>query len=400
MFPRSATPIGPRRTGASRRDFLTVGSAGLAGLTLPGLLRARDTAARSGSLSKSTSVVWLWLAGGPSQIETFDPKPDAPVEFRSVTGSVDTNLPGVRLGGTFPLIAKAADKFAFVRSFAHSDSGHGGGTHHVMTGYDYPAADNGAAPTRPGLGAILSRHRGATTESGIPTYIRSREILADGPAWLGRAYGPLDVAGPARANMRLRDTPDALADRRALLNAFDKIDRDVDRSGLMHGLDAFEVQAFDLIRGAARSAFDVTLEDPRTRDKYGPGLGEKMLVARRLCEAGAGFVTVHFGGWDMHGSIADGMNKVGPAVDRAVRAFVDDVELRLTTKEFDLLALLAADSGTVVSRDRILREVWSTDWYGSSKTVDVHVSTLRQKLGDRRWIETVRGVGLRLAPQP
>ena len=84
----------------------------------------------------------------------------------------------------------------------------------------------------------------------------------------------------------------------------------------------------------------------------------------------------------------------------ARRAFVDDVELRLTTKEFDLLALLAADSGTVVSRDRILREVWSTDWYGSSKTVDVHVSTLRQKLGDRRWIETVRGVGLRLAPQP
>jgi DNA-binding response OmpR family regulator len=84
----------------------------------------------------------------------------------------------------------------------------------------------------------------------------------------------------------------------------------------------------------------------------------------------------------------------------ARRAFVDDVELRLTTKEFDLLALLAADSGTVIPRDRILREVWSTDWYGSSKTVDVHVSSLRQKLGDRRWIETVRGVGLRLAPQP
>jgi DNA-binding response OmpR family regulator len=84
----------------------------------------------------------------------------------------------------------------------------------------------------------------------------------------------------------------------------------------------------------------------------------------------------------------------------ARRVFVGDVELRLTTKEFDLLALLAADSGNVVPRDRILREVWSTDWYGSSKTVDVHVSSLRQKLGDRRWIETVRGVGLRLAPQP
>jgi len=305
MCPRSATPIGPRRIGASRRDFLTVGSAGLAGLTLPGLLRARDAATRSGSLAKkSTSVVWLWLAGGPSQIETFDPKPDAPAEYRSVTGSVETNLPGVRIGGTFPLIAKAADKFAFVRSFAHGDSGHGGGTHYVTTGHDYPAADNGAAPNRPGLGAILSRYRGATNESGIPTYIRSRDILADGPAWLGRAYGPLDVAGPARANMTLRDTPDALADRRALLDAFDKIDRDIDRSGLMHGLDAFEAQAFDLIRGAARTAFDVTQENPRVRDKYGPGLGEKLLVARRLCEAGAGFVTVHFGGWDMHGSTA------------------------------------------------------------------------------------------------
>ena len=339
MCPRSATPYGPRRIGASRRDFLTVGTAGLAGLTLPGLLRARDTAAKSGSLSKSksTSVVWLWLAGGPSQIETFDPKPDAPAEFRSVTGSVETNLKGVRLGGTFPLIAGAADKFAFVRSFAHADSGHGGGTHHVMTGYDYPAADNGASPNRPGFGAILSRYRGATTQTGIPTYIRSREILADGPAWLGRAYGPLDVAGPARANMTLRDAPDALADRRALLDAFDKIDRDIDRSGLMHGLDAFEAQAFDLIRGAARTAFDVTQENPKTRDKYGSGLGEKLLVARRLCEAGAGFVTVHFGGWDMHGSIADGMNKVGPVVDRAVRAFVDDVAERGSADEILLV---------------------------------------------------------------
>src|SRR4051812_4616899 len=167
MLTMFASQDGARGASTSRRNFLRVGTLGLGALSLPNLLRAREATARSGTAARQTSVVWLWLAGGPSQIETFDPKPDAPAEFRSVTGAVKTNLPGVQIGGTFEKIAASADKFAFVRSFSHTDSGHGGGTHWVMTGYDYPAADNGAAPIKPGFGSVLSRYRGATGPNGL-----------------------------------------------------------------------------------------------------------------------------------------------------------------------------------------------------------------------------------------
>src|SRR4029077_13361535 len=129
--------------GTSRRDFLKVGTLGLTGLTLPALLRARGAAAAAGKPVKDTSVIWLWLGGGPTHIETFDPKMDAPAEFRSTVGAVKTSLAGIQIGGLFPKIAQMAQRFAFVRSFAHGNSGHGGGTHFVMTGSDHPPADAG-----------------------------------------------------------------------------------------------------------------------------------------------------------------------------------------------------------------------------------------------------------------
>jgi Protein of unknown function (DUF1501) len=343
MLTMFASQDGARRGTSSRRDFLRVGTLGLGALSLPGLLRARDQAIRTGSASRQTSVVWLWLAGGPSQIETFDPKPDAPEEFRSVTGAVNSKLRGVQLGGNFERIAARADKFAFVRSFAHTNSGHGGGTHWVMTGYDYSGADNGAAPIKPGLGSVLSRFRGATGYTGLPTYVRFREILADGPAWLGRPYAPFDMAGRARDNMALRDDLDNLEDRRSLLKTFDTARREADHSGLMNGMDAFESQAFDLVLGNAREAFDISKEDPRLRDRYGSGLGEKMLMARRLCESGVGFVTVHYGGWDMHGSIERGFKQQGPVVYQAVSAFVDDLTDRGLEK--DILLVITGEFG-------------------------------------------------------
>src|SRR5262245_44895278 len=150
--------------GASRRDFLKIGALGLgvAGLSLSDLLKARAAAAEAGKPTKKTSVVWLWLGGGPTHVETFDPKMTAPAEFRSVIGATKTNVSGIEIGGVFEKIAKHADKMAYVRSFAHRNSGHGGGTHWVMTGYDFPPADNGQAAIKPGFGSIVSRYRGAT----------------------------------------------------------------------------------------------------------------------------------------------------------------------------------------------------------------------------------------------
>jgi hypothetical protein len=241
---------------------------------------------------------------------------------------VKTNLTGVEIGGTFPKMAAQADKFAFMRSFAHRNSGHGGGTHWVMTGYNFTAADNGGGQNKPGMGAILARHRGASAPSGLPTYVRVNGILGDGPAWLGRAYAPFDVAGRARDNLALKSPLDRLEDRKTLLKDFDTVDRDIDRSGLMNGIDSFDAQALDLVVSKAKETFNVKNEDVRIRDRYGKGLGEQLLLARRLCESGVGFVTIHFGGWDMHGQILNAMKRNGPIVDHAVSAFVEDVAQR------------------------------------------------------------------------
>jgi hypothetical protein len=323
-------------SGATRRDFLKVGALGLTGLTLPGLLRLRSAAASEGRATRDTSVIWLWLGGGPTHIETFDPKMSAPAEFRSTVGAVQTSLPGVQIGGLFPRMARMANRMAFVRSFAHGNSGHAGGTHFVMTGIDHPPADSGSPQIRPSLGSIAARVRGANNPStGIPTYIRLSGLYADGPHSLGAAYAPFDVGGQARNNLNLTLPMDRLRDRRSLLRTFDTANRRIDRSGLMEGLDAFDRQAVELILGRAREAFDTSREDPRTRDHYTAGtagLGANLLLARRLCEAGCGFVTLNYSnssqGWDMHNDMTPQLRQACPPMDRAISVFLEDLEQR------------------------------------------------------------------------
>jgi len=331
--------------GSTRRDFLKAGVLGMGGLTLANLLQARAQVSEQGRSTRNTSVVWLWLGGGPTHVETFDPKMSAPAEFRSTVGAVQTNVPGIELGGVFPRMARVADKMAFVRSFAHRNSGHGGGTHWVMTGYDYPPADNGMGQVKPGFGSIVARHRGANNATtGLPTYVRMGGILGDGPSWLGSAYAPFDSAGNARNNMNLQVPMDRLSERRDLLRSFDSLDRQVDRTGLMQGLDSFETQAFDLLHSRAREVFDVTREDPRTLDMYGTtNIGRQLLMARRLCEAGVGFVTMQYGGWDMHGNIAQSMRQTAPALDHAVSAFVSDINQR--GLQDDILLVITGEFG-------------------------------------------------------
>jgi hypothetical protein len=268
----------------------------------------------------------------------------APAEFRSTVGALKTNVPGIDIGGVYPRLAQVADKLAFVRSFAHSNSGHGGGTHWVMTGYDFPPADSGLPAIKPGFGSILARHRGPNNPgTGLPTYVRLSGIYGDSSAWLGAGYAPFDTSGSARTNMDLRVALGRLADRKSLLKTFDTLDRRLDRSGLVQGLDSFESQAFELILSRAREVFDLTREDPRTRDRYGSGLGEQLLLSRRLCEAGVGFVTIHYGGWDMHGNIAASMKSTAPPMDQAVSAFVDDLSARGLDR--DVLLVITGEFG-------------------------------------------------------
>jgi len=332
----------PRRSrdcdGSTRRDFLKVGSLGFGSLALPQLLQARAQAAAAGQDVRDTAVIWLWLSGGPTHVETFDPKMTAPAEYRSVTGELSTPLPGVTVGGTFPKIASVADKMALVRSFAHTNSGHGGGTHYVMTGYDNRNIDNGGLPSRPGMGAILSRVRGANNPStGMPTYVRLSGIGSDGPAFLGAAFAPFDPRGKARQNMSLVVDRQRLDQRRALLDGLDQVNRAADRTRLMEGLDSFEQQAFNLVLSRSQQAFDLKYEDPRVVERYGRGLGQQLLTARRLCEAGCGFVTINYGGWDMHGKIEQSLTKRSPQLDHAVSALVEDMHQRGLDKKILLV---------------------------------------------------------------
>ncbi|MSU41436.1 MAG: DUF1501 domain-containing protein [Pedosphaera sp.] len=324
--------------GISRRNFLQVGSLGAAGLTLPGLLQARALAATQGRQVKNKSVIWVWLSGGPTHVETFDPKMDAPSEYRSLTGECATPIPGVTVGGTFPEIGKVADKMALVRSFAHGNSSHGTATTWVMTGYE--DREN----MKPSLGSIIAKASGTTNpRTGMPTYVRMGAIRSDGPGWLGTQFQALDPSGQARKNMELEMDSSRMENRRGLLSGLDTISRTVDRSGQMEGLDGFEQQAFNLVLGDAKGAFDINKESAKTRERYGKGLGEQLLLARRLCAAGCGFVSINYGGWDMHGSLVRSITSRAPQMDRGLSALISD--LHESGQSEDTLVVITGEFG-------------------------------------------------------
>ncbi len=307
--------------GLSRRNFLQVGALGVAGLTLPNLLEARALAAKDGKQVRNKSVIWLWLSGGATHVETFDPKMDAPAEYRSMTGECATPIPGVTIGGTFPKIARVADRMALIRSFAHGNSSHGTATTWVMTGYEDRDMQ------KPSLGSIISKAAGTTHPgTGMPTYVRMGNIRSDGAGWLGAQYQALDPSGQAKRNMELGIDASRMENRRGLLRGLDTINRETDRSGQMEGLDGFEQQAFNLVLGDAKGAFDLGKESAKTRERYGGGLGEQLLLAKRLCAAGCGFVNINYGGWDMHGGLVRSITSRAPQMDRGVSALIEDLD--------------------------------------------------------------------------
>jgi hypothetical protein len=274
------------------------------------------------------SVVWLWLGGGATHIETFDPKPMAPEGVRSTTGSIMTNGDFL-LGGNFIKMSTRGDKITVVRSFAHRNSSHRTGTHWVMTGHN--STDNTPQSTQqePSYGSIMSSVYGANHPvNGMPTYVRVNGISFDGPAWLGGQYKPYEASGEGVSNLKSRVESNRFLDRRNLVSSFDKlkITNDLELWGDLRK------QSYGLILGNASEAFDLDKESKPSRDKYGKGLGEQMLLARRLVENGTKFVTLHYGGWDMHGNIAKSLNGRMPPLDHALSTFIDDLHDRGMSK--------------------------------------------------------------------
>lgn len=359
-------------SGLTRRDFVQVGSLALGGLSLPWLLEQKALASDAGFF-RNRSVVFLFLSGGASHIETFNPNRDAPSPYCSVTGDVQTNVPGVAFGGTFPLLSRHADKMAIVRSFQHPIGGHVQAIVHMLTGGTDP---NGQGASGFGMGAAFSRLRGSNHPlTGMPTntllvsdeadpqYRNERGRVEKGsrPNSLGSSFAPFNPAGggEATANLSLNLDADRFDDRRGLLRELARLRKDVDRNDDI--VSRYSQQAFDLLLGSASEAFDLSLEDQRTVDRYDTSayqigkkifrpsdLGRHFLTARRLIEAGCGFVTIHCAGWDMHSDsnnpgIERGMKMLGPTVDKSVSAFLEDLDDRGMLD--DVLLVIAGDFG-------------------------------------------------------
>lgn len=324
-------------SGMTRRDALRIGALGLGGLTLPNLLAARSAQAATGA-AKDTSVVFLFLSGGPSHIDTYDMKPEAPAEFRGLFDPIATRLPGLDICELMPRQAEIADRFSLVRTFSHEDGNHGSAVHWVATGVLHPPADLGAAQISPFPGSVAARVRGVHRQTGMPPYVSLHRMpTADGPAYLGVGCAPFEAGGPATEDLVLPGGVDfaRLAHRQRLLSDFDRLHRIADTRGTMEGLDDFRRQALALVLGRqARDAFDLARESPAVVERYGAGLGRQMLLARRLCEAGAAFVTIEWSGrgerygWDNHRGVFEFLRPTLPVLDQAVATFIDDVSQR------------------------------------------------------------------------
>jgi hypothetical protein len=334
--------IGPAQHegGVSRRTVLKAGFLSLAGLSLSDCLRAKAMASGSGPATgaKDTAVILMFLGGGPSHMDTYDMKPEAPVEYRGEFKPIETNVQGVLISEHLPLQARHMDKMALVRTVNHSSGAHGMASHGVLTGY-MPPLDS-TDTFNPSCGSVTARLRGAGGRS-LPAYVcLPSNPPASGAAYLGAAYNPFSSGGdPNDPEFRVRDLKinprldiERVQDRRSLLASLDAFRRDADLDGTAAGYDQFYRDAFEIVTGSAcRDAFDIQQEDPRLRDRYGRDtFGQSTLMARRLVEAGVPFVTVNCPfSWDTHSdNFATLKNTNLPAFDQSLSALVEDLHTR------------------------------------------------------------------------
>jgi hypothetical protein len=322
--------------GVSRRSFLTLGVAGMASLGLADVLRARAAASGNGAPTRDTAVILLWLDGGPSHMDLYDLKPDAPAEFRGIWRPIQTQVAGFQISELFPKQAQVTDKFSIVRSLHHDTGDHFAGGHRMLTTKAMGVSGANTAQMFPGIGAIISRELGAR-RPGMPGYVGVPTASSIGlrPGYfgghmLGAHHNPFETGGdPNNPNFAVQSfnlaqglSLDQLEDRLTLMHHFDAALQGVEDNPTAQAMDRFGQEAFNFITSpTARNAFNIHQEAPHLRDRYGRNnFGQSTLLARRLVEAGATFVTAHFGGWDHHWDLQSGMERYLPMVDSAVAA--------------------------------------------------------------------------------
>lgn len=322
-------------SGVSRRAFVRVGGLAAFGLGLPQFLQAR--AKGPAAPAKAKKCILLWMQGGPSHIDTFDPKPDAPAEIRGEFGTVATTLPGVRFADVAPMLARRTDKLAVIRGHDPKNGSHGVADHLMMSGHKF----NASLPF-PCFGSVVAKERGYV--GGMLPFVQlgkaiDRRFNGGVAGFLGDQFNPFEVPDdPSAPRFAVRDLAVSTAAERARLDRrytmladLENYQKQVEAPGVVKARDEFYEKAHGIITGpAAKKAFDLSQESDRTRELYGKNsLGQSCLLARRLVDAGVQFVTVTDGGWDTHTNNFKSLkDRLMPRVDRALSALVDDLDAR------------------------------------------------------------------------
>jgi hypothetical protein len=327
----------------SRRSFLQAGTLGLGGLTFSDVLKIRSV--QGASRSSDTAVILLWLSGGPGHMETWDPKPLAPAEYRGPLGAIDTSVPGIQFSELMPEQAKLMDRLAVLRTVNHGSGDHTKGNHWMLTGFEGPAfnAPDNTVQRRPALGSAVARLRGPN-QPGLLPYVAVPHLrggtdnLFHYAAYLGGGWNPFVVnSDPNERAFAVRNlamhgdlTLQRAADRRNLRERMDRLRLGTEKQ--MQDLDEHQQSAFDLLTSqTVRDAFDITQEKEATRDQYGRHtFGQSALLARRLVERGVTFVTVNCVPWDHHGSpgqykTEEGAKLLIPPLDKAIGGLIRDL---------------------------------------------------------------------------
>lgn len=359
--------------GTTRRDCLRLGLGAALGSGLVNLLQLRTEAAAVGGSAarQATGCILIWMDGGPTHYETFDPKPEAPKEIRGSFQPISTRVPGTYFSQHVPRLAAIADKIAIVRSIQHAQGNHGAGNHYMMTGAPprIPVGCGAFVSFHPSLGSVTAFERGDS--AGLPAYFSLPSMTrSGGPNFLGARYAPFVVGdSPNQAAFRVRDVAlpaglgnDRFEDRRELRNQVDRLARFADKAAAdpVMALDQYYQQGYALVSSSeAQKAFDIHSEPDSVRDAYGrTPFGQRALLARRLIEAGVPFVTLNEGGWDHHSDIFDSLQKKLPPFELAIAALIEDLERR-GLLQTTLVVALGEFGRTPKVNDRGGRDHWS-----------------------------------------
>ncbi len=317
----------------NRRNFMHVGALGGLGLTLDGFFRLQAADPIPAEHAKAKACIHIFLPGGSAHQETWDPKPFAPVEYRGDMQSIQTKLEGVVFNECLKNTAAIADKITVCRSMTHGEAAHERGTHNMFTGYR-PSP----AITFPSMGSVISHELGV--RNNLPPYVAIPSMPTDyaGSGYLSSAFAPFSLGSdPANANFRVQDlslpggvTNERFTSRRSMLDAVNAHFASKEKSDNLDAMDTFYQRAYGLISSEkAKAAFDINAEDAKLRDAYGRNAaGQRFLMARRMEESGVRFVTLTYGGWDMHGGITKGIRNQVPQFDQAFAALINDLETK------------------------------------------------------------------------